>query len=161
MDSVAACNKTATRNKASATVNAGVTLTDAIRQWPTPAARDVKGANSETHCTVTGTGRKHMDQLANFVEHGYSSPVPGWVEMVLSLTFANFSQQTLTELGAALKRSAETRYDGENYSIRCHGLHQASPKKKLNVWFVEALMGLPLDWTAATGSIGCGCVAMA
>lgn len=25
-------------------------------QWPTPAARDAKGANSEEHCTVTGGG---------------------------------------------------------------------------------------------------------
>lgn len=38
-------------------------------QWPTPAARDGKGANSETHCTLTGGGRKHMDQLANFVAY--------------------------------------------------------------------------------------------
>lgn len=38
-------------------------------QWPTPAARDFKGANSAEHATVTGGGRKHMDQLANFVEH--------------------------------------------------------------------------------------------
>lgn len=38
-------------------------------QWPTPAARDSKGANSEQHCTLTGGGRKHMDQLANFVAY--------------------------------------------------------------------------------------------
>jgi hypothetical protein len=37
--------------------------------WPTPAARDHKGANSEQHATVTGGGRKHMDQLANFVAY--------------------------------------------------------------------------------------------
>lgn len=38
-------------------------------QWPTPAARDHKGVNSEQHATVTGGGRKHMDQLANFVAY--------------------------------------------------------------------------------------------
>lgn len=38
-------------------------------QWPTPAARDMKGANSAEHALVTGGGRKHMDQLANFVAH--------------------------------------------------------------------------------------------
>ena len=41
--------------------------------WPTPAARDHKGANSAEHATITGGGRKHMDQLANFVAH--SRPV--------------------------------------------------------------------------------------
>lgn len=43
--------------------------------WPTPAARDSKGANSAEHALVTGGGRKHMDQLANFVEHSPSSPL--------------------------------------------------------------------------------------
>jgi len=37
--------------------------------WPTPATRDYKGANSEEHATVTGGGRKHMDQLSNFVAY--------------------------------------------------------------------------------------------
>ena len=44
-------------------------LADIAVRWPTPAARDAKGANSEEHCTVTGGGRKHMDQLSNFVAH--------------------------------------------------------------------------------------------
>lgn len=42
--------------------------------WPTPAARDHKGENSEEHATVTGGGRKHMDQLANFVAHSPQAP---------------------------------------------------------------------------------------
>lgn len=37
--------------------------------WPTPAGRDQKGANSEEHATLTGGGRKHMDQLPNFVAY--------------------------------------------------------------------------------------------
>lgn len=37
--------------------------------WPTPASRDANGANSAEHVLVTGRGRKHMDQLANFVVH--------------------------------------------------------------------------------------------
>ncbi len=44
-------------------------LTHASRMWPTPAARDAKGANSREHVEVTGTGRRHMDQLANFAVH--------------------------------------------------------------------------------------------
>jgi hypothetical protein len=41
---------------------------------PTPAARDSKGANSSEHVTTNGTGRMHMDQLPNFVEHHFFSP---------------------------------------------------------------------------------------
>jgi len=44
-------------------------LTHASRMWPTPAARDAKGANSRAHVEVNGTGRRHMDQLANFAVH--------------------------------------------------------------------------------------------
>lgn len=44
--------------------------------WPTPASRDAKGANSELHCTETGTGRKHMDQSPNFVAFGMSPSFP-------------------------------------------------------------------------------------
>lgn len=44
--------------------------------WPTPASRDAKGANSELHCTETGGGRKHMDQLANFVAHSSPQALP-------------------------------------------------------------------------------------
>ncbi|MEZ2297273.1 hypothetical protein [Variovorax sp. RCC_210] len=45
------------------------TIALAASSWPTPAARDAKGANSEEHALVTGGGRKHMDQLANFVAY--------------------------------------------------------------------------------------------
>lgn len=41
--------------------------------WPTPAARDHKGENSEEHLEV-GTGRKHLDQLPNFVKFSFSPP---------------------------------------------------------------------------------------
>jgi hypothetical protein len=36
--------------------------------WPTPATRDHKGANGADHLE-NGTGRFHLDQLPNFVEH--------------------------------------------------------------------------------------------
>lgn len=53
-------------------------LSDVVQQWPTPAARDSKGANSEQHALVTGGGRKHMDQLSNFVAHSshQAQPMP-------------------------------------------------------------------------------------
>jgi hypothetical protein len=54
-------------------------LPSAAAQWPTPAARDSKGANSaEQHALITGGGRKHMDQLSNFVAHSshLAQPMP-------------------------------------------------------------------------------------
>jgi hypothetical protein len=53
-------------------------LEDIANTWPTPAARDSKGANSEQHALVTGGGRKHMDQLSNFVAHSshLAQPTP-------------------------------------------------------------------------------------
>ena len=41
-------------------------------RWPTPAARDFKGANGPDHME-NGTGRLHMDQLPNFVSQ-WSTP---------------------------------------------------------------------------------------
>lgn len=52
----------------------GTNLSRDAATWPTPAARDHKGANSTEHVTETGGGRKHMDQLANFVEHSPQVP---------------------------------------------------------------------------------------
>lgn len=46
-----------------------IDLNSQAHNWPTPATRDYKGANSEEHATVTGGGRKHMDQLSNFVAY--------------------------------------------------------------------------------------------
>lgn len=47
-------------------------LVTQVGHWPTPAARDHKGANSTEHVTTNGTGRMHLDQLPNFVEHCFS-----------------------------------------------------------------------------------------
>jgi hypothetical protein len=59
----------AQKTKLATGANNGLPLTVAATQWQTPAARDTKGANSAQHSLVTGTGRKHMDQLCNFVAH--------------------------------------------------------------------------------------------
>jgi len=55
----------------------GGDLQSAAEKWPTPAARDYKGANSRAHVTEVGTGRKHMDQLANSVAHSLPDPETG------------------------------------------------------------------------------------
>jgi hypothetical protein len=43
------------------------------RVFPTPSARDAKGENHARHLAVA-RGRKHMDQLPNFIAHSDSSP---------------------------------------------------------------------------------------
>lgn len=54
----------------------GADLQNIARSWPTQASRDSKGTNSLTHCTETGTGRKHMNQLPNFVAHAFQTHRP-------------------------------------------------------------------------------------
>lgn len=58
---------TATERSGQGERNKALTLD--VKNWPTPASRDSKGENSETHATLTGGGRKHMDQLPNFVAY--------------------------------------------------------------------------------------------
>lgn len=54
--------------------NAGQTFNFDTQQWPTPAGRDVKGANDASHLERS-TGSKHLDQLPNFVSHCFP-PAP-------------------------------------------------------------------------------------
>jgi hypothetical protein len=56
----------------------GMPLTIAATTWPTPAARDQKGENSEESCLKTrsdGRGTSHTDQLPNFAVHIFSPQV--------------------------------------------------------------------------------------
>ena len=91
----------------------GTSLTDAMRQWPTPCARDHKGGNLKPY-SERGGGTKG-EQLPNFVRHHFHQA------------------QTTPKAGD----------DGLGPVV-------------LNPEFVEALMGLPIGWTAyacsATGS---------
>lgn len=50
------------------TESGGGDLQAQATMWPTPASRDAKGDNSELHLEIGG-GRKHLDQLPNFVTH--------------------------------------------------------------------------------------------
>jgi hypothetical protein len=90
------------------------------RFWPTPAARDHKGANSLHHVTVAGGGRKHMDQLANAVK--YATPQSrDW-------------------------RSPAGNLDRWNNPDRSRNLNDQIGGQ-LNPPWVEWLMGWPVGWT--------------
>ena len=106
---------------------AGIPLTVATAQWPTPAARDSKGPNSEEHAMVTGGGRKHMDQLANFVAY---SP--------LAQATRDGETSSPDDPGTALLSVLKGRETPRLLS------------KRLNPYFGEWLMGWPLDLTSAT-----------
>lgn len=95
----------------------GMSLGEAARRWrwPTPAARDYKGANSAAHLEVS-TGALHLDQLPNFVEHIFHLPS---------------SPDLLTIAGGSMSSTA-----GPN-------TNQPSQKRRLNPIFVEALMRWP------------------
>jgi len=99
--------------------------------WPTPAARDHKGANGTDHLT-NGTGRLHLDQLPNFVAHTFTHPDP-----VTRNPGVTFSQ--LIRIWRPLRASV----------IALHGratwrrLMKARNNKRLNALFTEWLMAWP------------------
>jgi hypothetical protein len=103
-------------------------LNDTATDWPTPAARDSKGANSELHVTEKGSGRKHMDQLANFVEHSFRSLPPD------------------QRIGTSGGRSSEEKTGSTTKKPK--GWHLISPRR-LNPAFVNFLMGSLWWWTRA------------
>lgn len=96
-------------------------LEDQVAKWPTPAARDWKGINSVDHVTTNGTGKMHLDQLPNFVEHVF--------------------------LPRRSSSPALPTADGENCSPSVPNSHPHSTRRWLNVYFVEALMRWPQGWT--------------
>lgn len=112
-----------------------------VAQWPTPAARDQKGANSELHCTETGTGRKHMDQLPNFV--AYHSSLQGLP----------------TPSGEPSSTPVES-VNGSQLSPTTKPVETVLGRRRLNPAFVCWLMGWPWWWTRAEPT-SFGAVAMA
>jgi hypothetical protein len=92
--------------------------------WPTPTARDWKGTNGEAHME-NGSGRLHLDQLPNFVEHLW----------YLKPSNDNLPPHLRSSLPAP---ASET-----------NGIASSQPRRMLNPLFVEWLMGLPPRWTLA------------
>lgn len=106
---------------------------EAKRTWPTPAARDYKGANSELHCTETGTGRKHMDQLPNAVAHGGTKTRRTW--LTPKTPTGGGQMERNTEGGGLRKLEDQISQDA------------GRPTGQLNPSWVEWLMGWPIGFT--------------
>lgn len=98
-----------------------------VLAWPTPAARDAKGANSSDHVTTNGTGRMHMDQLPNFVQHHFLHP------------------DHPTQSGAAFSAPVVSVH-GKELSPTTRPEHVLG-RLRLNPAFACWLMGWPSWWT--------------
>ena len=98
--------------------------------WPTPTARDHKGANSLQHLTRQGHKKNHTGQLANAVRL-YPTPTTG---AGLCGGAGNYKQLK------DLEKSGQITEE-ERRSMASGGGGQLNP-----TW-VEWLMGFPIGWT--------------
>lgn len=126
---------------------AGMTLATAANAfqesaWPTPAARDYMGANSAEHIEA-GTGRKHLDQLPNFVAHLWQTPRSHEVGQY------QYSRGDKTKPVATLTGQA---FSHPVLVIETVGEPSSNDRRILNPRFVEWLMGWPPRWTSCACS---------
>lgn len=154
-------------------------LRETVMQWPTPAARDHKSGDASRAmleknarplneiAQVWGTPRVTTSPMYGALKEDdrsriedqafrFSLTAPDWAVLALSMRFENFTPKTLDELGSCIKRNSPTLSNGETSSKPLHGSRRQSHKLKLNVYFVENLMGLPANWTSKTARIGLG-----
>lgn len=129
-----------------------LSLPQQANMWPTPAARDVKGANSRQHCLVTGGGQKHMDQLANYVVHApvskhWRTPTTGSPN---SMRGSGQSAHTRMAQGHTINLQDQVA-DFPSIlpapPISTPGAESSPLPRRLNPLFVEWLMGIPTGWT--------------
>lgn len=132
--------------------------------WPTPAARDHKGTNSQLHVEETGTGRMHMDQLPNFAAYGFPHLPPGpptsagptssrpALDFYLRLR-ATTDSRLRSEMRSLLRMKIRAR--GKTWRERAGWTRRTSDRfvrpsfrRQLNPTFAEWLMGCPgPGWT--------------
>lgn len=123
----------------------GLTLALASKVWPTPAARDFKGANSAEHLEKS-SGSLHLDQLPNFVEHLWSTPMATDGEK-------GSPNQSFGAGGQPLSAQA---YSHLALTTVKTGKPSSTERRSLNPLFVEWLMGWPPGWTLLVSSdFGC------
>lgn len=114
-----------------------------MTNWPTPAARDHKGANAADHLD-NGTGRKHLGQLPNFVEHIWATPRAHEVGQY-TRDRGDPEKQRASLTGQAM--SADFLYSVRLPERSPTGAPSLKERRSLNPLFVEWLMGWPPGWT--------------
>jgi hypothetical protein len=118
--------------------------------WPRPAARDWKGANGPEHLE-NGTGRLHLDQLPNFVEHVWYQKL--WPRPTVSdangarnRTSGRSNPESKHHDGVTLNDAIQIYFhlSPKTYQL---GKPSSRERRSLNPHFVEWLMGWPPGWT--------------
>lgn len=147
-DSFGARNATSGR-KPDSKHHSDTTLTDAIWNWPTPAARDYRSPNSQDSQDSQdrrNEGSTRGQQLPNFVEHLWVTPTAAISE------------------GGQLSRSGDRKDEllltGQAAFLSSHQALTNSPPgekpltsgRRLNPQFVEWMMGWPTGWSACACS---------
>lgn len=126
-------------------------LTYAVAMWPTPTARDSKGANSMEHLNREGQ-KNHTDQLANAVRlwptprvGGSKGRSPAGVKHGdLAAVVAMFATPQTRDY----RTGQISRWEDPN---RTNNLNDQIGGQ-LNPMWVEWLMGFPLGWTDLSAS---------
>lgn len=144
-------------------------------QWPTPAARDIKGANGAEHLEKS-SGSLHLDQLPNFVEHLWRTPQAMDAERGTNGTWQpkpqagqhSLRHQTDRWKTPRTERGDYTRDKGDpeaerltmegqakslasslpDQPISTVGEESSHIRRSLNPLFVEWLMGWTRGWTS-------------
>lgn len=139
--------------------------------WPTPSVRGEKGANGADHLE-NGTGRKHLDQLPNFVEflwrtpqamdsdrgsNGNWQPKPKAGQHSLRHQIEKWSTPRSHEVGQYTRDKGDPEKErpsltGQAFSHQhpatlTDGEPSSTERHSLNPAFVEWLMGWPHGWT--------------
>ena len=130
----------------------GAKLRDAVEtyeeNWPTPATRDYKGANSIQHIMgETASQRGHMGQLPNAVlksglQDQQSDSTTGKPQELFPTPRANKVHPEITEKNRAYLANRNKSNLEEEIAGHC-----GKATGKLNPDWVEQLMGLPTGWT--------------
>jgi len=118
---------------------AGEDLAATAQGWPTPAARDVKGANrNETHAT---------DQLANVVNHWLTPDVPNGGRGLRTGQTPTGTMPDGSKRQVGLENQTRSLSGPPLPATATAGDPPSSAMRRLNPRFVEWLMGWPLGWT--------------
>lgn len=123
----------------------GKILGEEAKNWPTPAARDHNTPNKHPSERPEVPGRKHMDQLPNFVQHQWPTPLSREWKDTGDLSCLENRPPRLAYIATSSPPALKISTCGPE----CSPNH-----RRLNPQFVEWLMGLPPNWTIAKIGFG-------